>query len=49
MRIILLRVLIGWWMIPVVWLIMMPLFCVLLFDVDRAIQECKGISHDLWY
>lgn len=48
MRIILLRILLGWWMIPFALIFIFPLFW-LLSGLETAINDIKELSRDLWY
>ena len=48
MRIFLLRALIGWWFIPLIWMLIFPLAW-LIEGFDDAVDEMKGTSHLLWY
>lgn len=49
MRIFLLRLLLGWWMIPIMYLFMIPFFYLLAGDFLKQVNEIKEICKMLWY
>lgn len=48
MRIFLLRLLIGSWMIPFIWIMFFPILW-LIAGVDYAIKDALEITKDLWF
>ena len=49
MRVFLLRILIGWWIIPMFWFIYPLLYWLLFNEVGRGIEEAKEFANVLWY
>jgi hypothetical protein len=47
MRILALRTIIGWWMIPTFWIACWPLMY-LMFDFDEANEMCSELSNAVW-
>lgn len=47
-RVLLLRLILGWWMIPCTWLINWPLGF-LLFGPSVATENCMDVSYTLWF
>ena len=48
MRIILLRLLIGWWMIPATWVLVWPLLWLLSSVKGEAAYICRDLTHSFW-
>ena len=48
-RIFLLRILIGWYMIPLFWIILLPFFYLLSGKWKRSIEDIYEATKGLWY
>lgn len=48
MRLFLLRTLLAWWMIPALWVLVLPLGWLLTGDFGSSVQETKEMSRKLW-
>ena len=49
MRVLALRVLISWWMIPVMAIPIIGLGYLLTGDLKESVQEYKDFAHSFWY
>ena len=49
MRIFLLRLLIGWWLIPLIYLMFLPFSYMLTGDYFESVNDVKKICKILWY
>lgn len=49
MRIFLLRLLMGWYMIPFLYLTILPIFYLMQGDFQKQVKEINNVSKMLWY
>jgi hypothetical protein len=49
MRILLLRILISWWIIPIFWIFHLPLAYLVFGNFKDCIKDEVGLSRILWY
>lgn len=47
-RILLLRVLIAWWAIPLFWVIVLPLDYLTCGDFEKSVSKVIDVSKELW-
>lgn len=48
MRIVLLRLLIGWWAIPLLWMVLWPIACLISEKKQEAIEFVKAVCDLYW-
>ena len=47
-RVFFLRILIAWWMIPTVWLIILPVLWLICGDFKQIVSEMADFTHIIW-
>jgi hypothetical protein len=49
MRVFLLRLLIGWWAVPLMWIFYFPIFFLLTGSREKSINFVSDLSRVCWY